>query len=54
MQQRAKRGHRDVKGQWYWKTDLHNLMHFLLLRRGPYAQYEIRAYAEVMLDELKR
>jgi thymidylate synthase (FAD) len=40
--------------QWYWKTDLHNLMHFLLLRCDPHAQYEIRAYADVMLDILKR
>ncbi len=40
--------------QWYWKTDLHNLMHFLALRADPHAQYEIRAYAEVMLDTLKR
>ena len=35
--------------QWYWKTDLHNLMHFLSLRADPHAQYEIRAYAEAML-----
>jgi thymidylate synthase (FAD) len=40
--------------QWYWKTDLHNLMHFLSLRADAHAQYEIRAYAEVMLDILKR
>lgn len=40
--------------QWYWKIDLHNLMHFLRLRADPHAQYEIRAYAEVMLDVLKR
>jgi thymidylate synthase (FAD) len=40
--------------QWYWKTDLHNLMHFLSLRADSHAQYEIRAYAEVMLDTLKR
>ncbi|MBO0739089.1 MAG: FAD-dependent thymidylate synthase [Alphaproteobacteria bacterium] len=40
--------------QWYWKTDLHNLMHFLLLRTDPHAQYEIRAYAEVMLGILAR
>src|SRR5712672_1501461 len=38
--------------QWYWKTDLHNLMHFLSLRADPHAQYEIRAYAEAMLDTL--
>jgi thymidylate synthase (FAD) len=40
--------------QWYWKTDLHNLMHFLSLRVDPHAQYEIRAYAEVMLETVKR
>ena len=40
--------------QWYWKTDLHNFMHFLSLRADPHAQYEIRAYSEIMLDVLKR
>ena len=40
--------------QWYWKIDLHNLLHFLSLRADPHAQYEIRAYAEVMLETLKR
>ena len=40
--------------QWYWKTDLHNLMHFLALRADPHAQFEIRAYAEVMLGTLAR
>ena len=40
--------------QWYWKIDLHNLMHFLSLRADPHAQYEIRAYAEVMLGTLAR
>lgn len=40
--------------QWYWKTDLHNLMHFLRLRADGHAQYEIRAYADVMLESLKR
>ena len=40
--------------QWYWKTDLLNLMNFLRLRVDSHAQYEIRAYAEVMLDTLKR
>ena len=40
--------------QWYWKTDLHNLMHFLSLRADPHAQYEIRAYADAMLDTLQR
>jgi len=40
--------------QWYWKTDLHNLMHFLSLRADPHAQYEIRAYAEAMLSTMQR
>lgn len=35
--------------QWYWKTDLHNLFHFLRLRADSHAQYEIRVYAEAML-----
>jgi thymidylate synthase (FAD) len=39
--------------QWYWKIDLHNLLHFLSLRADAHAQYEIRAYADVMLDILK-
>ena len=40
--------------QWYWKTDLHNLLHFLSLRADPHAQYEIRAYAELMLETVQR
>jgi len=40
--------------QWYWKTDLHNLLHFLSLRADPHAQYEIRAYAEAMIETVKR
>jgi len=39
--------------QWYWKIDLHNLLHFLSLRADAHAQYEIRVYANVMLDILK-
>ena len=40
--------------QWYWKTDLLNLLNFLSLRADNHAQYEIRAYADVMIDSLKR
>lgn len=40
--------------QWYWKVDLHNLLHFLSLRAEAHAQYEIRVYAEAMLDIVKR
>ncbi len=36
--------------QWYWKTDLHNLMGFLRLRADSHAQYEIKAYADVMME----
>jgi thymidylate synthase (FAD) len=40
--------------QWYWKVDLHNLLHFLRLRHDAHAQYEIRAYAEVLMDVVHR
>lgn len=40
--------------QWYWKVNLHNLLHFLWLRSDAHAQYEIRAYATVMLDTVRR
>jgi len=40
--------------QWYWKIDLHNLFHFLSLRADSHAQWEIRAYAEVMAGMMKR
>ena len=40
--------------QWYWKTDLLNLMNFLRLRADDHAQYEIRTYADKMLDTLKK
>lgn len=39
--------------QWYWKTDLHNLLHFLSLRADAHAQYEIRAYADAMMQMVK-
>jgi len=40
--------------QWYWKTDLLNLMNFLRLRADSHAQYEIRTYADAMLDTVKK
>lgn len=40
--------------QWYWKTDLHNLLHFLALRADRHAQYEIRAYADTLIDVVRR
>jgi thymidylate synthase (FAD) len=39
--------------QWYWKTDLHNLLGFLRLRADSHAQYEIRVYAQAMLQSLQ-
>ena len=40
--------------QWYWKTDLHNLLNFLSLRTDTHAQYEIRVYADAMMETLRR
>lgn len=44
----------NVYTQWYWKIDLHNLMHFMMLRADTHAQYEIRVYADAMMDVVKR
>ncbi|WP_415391677.1 FAD-dependent thymidylate synthase [Paracoccus sp. SJTW-4] len=43
----------NIYTQWYWKTDLHNLFHFLRLRADTHAQYEIRTYAETMCRIVK-
>ena len=43
----------NIYTQWYWKVDLHNLFHFLRLRADAHAQFEIRAYAEVICDIVK-
>jgi thymidylate synthase (FAD) len=40
--------------QWYWKIDLHNLLHFLKLRVDTHAQWEIQEYGRVMAGMLKR
>ena len=40
----------NIYTQWYWKVDLHNLLHFLRLRADAHAQYEIRVYAEAICD----
>ena len=40
--------------QWYWKIDLHNLLHFLTLRVDPRAQWEIREYGCVLAAMVKR
>ena len=36
--------------EWFWQIDLHNFLHFAKLRLDPHAQYEIRVYAEAMLE----
>ena len=40
--------------QWYWKIDLNNLLHFLALRADGHAQYEIRVYADAMLEIVRK
>src|SRR5437588_824898 len=40
--------------QWYWKTDLHNLLRFLKLRMDEHAQLEIRAYANEIANVVRR
>ncbi len=40
----------NIYTQWYWKIDLHNLLHFIALRKDEHAQYEIRVYADALAD----
>ena len=40
--------------QWYWKVNLHNLLHFLQLRADAHAQWEIRAFADVLLNVVEK
>ncbi|MBI4125106.1 MAG: FAD-dependent thymidylate synthase [Deltaproteobacteria bacterium] len=40
--------------EWYWKIDLHNLLHFLSLRMDAHAQKEIRIFAEAMAVFVKK
>ena len=42
----------NIYTECYWKIDLHNLLHFLSLRCDPHAQYEIRAFADVILNDI--
>ena len=39
--------------EWYWKCDLHNILHFLSLRMDKHAQIEIRDYANAMYELIK-
>lgn len=43
----------NIYTQFYWKIDLHNLLHFIRLRSHPTAQYEIRVYSEFLEDIVK-
>ena len=38
---------------WYWQANLRMLLHFLSLRTDPHAQYELRVYAEAMLEQVR-
>ena len=40
--------------EWYWKNDLHNLLHFIGLRSDTHAQYEIRVYSDAMATFVKQ
>lgn len=39
--------------EWYWKNDLHNLLHFIGLRSDGHAQYEIRVFSDAMASFVK-
>ena len=39
--------------EWYWKNDLHNLLHFIGLRSDDHAQYEIRVFSDAMAKSVK-
>ncbi|MCH2165329.1 MAG: FAD-dependent thymidylate synthase [Marinovum sp.] len=43
----------NIYTQWYWKVDLHNLLHFLRLRADAHAQYEIRVYADAICEMVR-
>ena len=40
--------------EWYWKNDLHNLLHFVGLRSDGHAQYEIRVFSDAMASFVKK
>jgi len=40
--------------QWYWKIDLHNLLHFMALRSDHHSQHEIRVYSDVILSQVEK
>ena len=44
----------NIYTQWYWKIDLHNLFHMLMLRMDSHSQWEIRQYAEAIWLHVKQ
>ena len=43
----------NIYTEWYWKNDLHNLLHFIGLRSDGHAQYEIRVFSDAMAHYVK-
>ena len=43
----------NIYTEWYWKNDLHNLLHFIGLRSDSHAQYEIRVFSDAMASSVK-
>ncbi len=44
----------NIMTQFYWQINLWNLLHFLRLRADSHAQYEIRAYADAILQIVEK
>lgn len=44
----------NIYTEWYWKNDLHNLLHFIGLRSDSHAQYEIRVFSDAMAEYVKK
>ena len=40
--------------EWYWKNDLHNLLHFISLRSDSHAQYEIRVFSDALAESVQK
>ena len=40
--------------EWYWKNDLHNLLHFISLRSDSHAQYEIRVFSDAIAESVQK
>ncbi|MBT3216560.1 MAG: FAD-dependent thymidylate synthase [Candidatus Marinimicrobia bacterium] len=44
----------NIYTEWYWKNDLHNLLHFIGLRSDSHAQFEIRVFSDAMAESVKK